>query len=77
MKKMKSVVHVEYQKAYISDERVKALRDAGITNFSQFVRNCVEGYLEAVEKSEKEAGINPAKSVTPATSHQKEMIANV
>jgi hypothetical protein len=36
-----------FRKTYIPDEKVKALRDAGITNFSKFVRERVDEYLEA------------------------------
>lgn len=42
---MKSTI--EFQKTYIPDRKVKALRDAGITNFSKFVREKVDEYLEA------------------------------
>jgi len=32
---------------YISDAKVKALRDVGITNFSEFVRVKVDEYIAA------------------------------
>jgi L-rhamnose mutarotase len=51
---MKQDVHLEYQKAYVRDEQVQALRRAGVTNFSKFVRNCITGYLEAIEKNKNE-----------------------
>jgi hypothetical protein len=44
---MREKIDVEYQKTYVPDAKVKLLRDAGVTNFSRFVRECVDKELKA------------------------------
>jgi hypothetical protein len=56
---------VEFQKAYIRDEKVQELRDvAGVTNFSEFVRQCVD------ERIKEARGI--AAKQTPGTTTLQE-----